>query len=257
MRFTSMRRFAVAAAFFYVSVAIAPSWAAGPREDIQLPNMIDVNQWNDAKAMLARASAVIGRFRSDPKMVALMRQAKGIFVIPAFGHGSSAALIPGAPWGTGVLMANDGGQWSNPAFFSMGGGSLGPHTVANGGAVLLFIMNDHAMAKFANKSSWSPGSAPETKIVNFSSATPEDLAGQGADIVAWSATGAPHSDTEVSITDLSFDPAMNMTVYGTADLRNILSNNTLYINQTVISMRRQMPSTANSATAEDRPSKDG
>ena len=50
---------------------------------------------------------------------------------------------------------------------------------------------------------------------------------------------------------------MNMTVYGTADLRDILANNTLYINQTVISMRRQMPSAANTATADDRLSKDG
>ena len=252
-----MRRFAAAAAFLVLSAGIAPGWAAAPQEDVQLPNAIDVQQWNDAQSMLARASAVLERFKSDPKLVALMRQARGIFVIPAFGHGSGVALTPGQAWGSGVLLANKNGQWSDPAIFSMGGGSLGPHTTANGGALLLFIMSDRAMAKFASQSNWSLGSAPGTTIANYSSAMPQDLSGHGADIVAWSASGGPHSDTEVSITDLSFNTAMNMAVYGTSDLRNILANDTPYINQTVISMRRQMPSAASTATAQIRPAKDG
>jgi SH3 domain-containing YSC84-like protein 1 len=253
-----MRRSAVAAALFVVFVAIAPSWAARPQDEpVQLPNAIDVNLWNDGQSMLARASVVLGRFKSDPKMVDLMRQARGIFVIPAFGHGSGATLISGQAWASGVLLANKNGQWSDPAFFSMGGGSLGPHTTANGGALLLFIMNDRAMSKFASRSNWSLSSAPGSTIANYSSATPQDLSGHGADIVAWSAAGGPNSDTEISIADLSFDTAMNMTVYGTSDLRHILANDTPYINQTVISMRRQMPSAATTATAQNRPPKDG
>lgn len=246
-----MRRFAVAAALFLISAAIAPSWAISPPDDDQIPNAVDVKQLSDAETLFASASSIISRFKSDPKMLALMRQASGTFVIPAFGHANPVA---GAHWGNGVLLANKSSQWADPVIFDLGGGSLGPHTIANGGALILFIMNDRAMAKFASQSNWSLNSAPGTNIVNYSAASPQDLSGHGADIVAWSASGGPNSDTQVSISDISFDSAVNMTVYGTSDLRSILANRAPYINQTVISLRKQMPAAANTASAQTHPS---
>lgn len=236
--------------------AITPSWAASTpastqgtpantQGTAQLPGVVDPKQWMDIQSQLARAGAVVGRFKSDPKMVALMQQAKGIFVIPAFGHGSTASA---GPWGSAVLMANNQGQWSNAVFFTLGGGSLGPHVIANGGSLILFIMNDRAMAKFESGANWSLTSVPGTNIVNYSAATPQDLSGQGADIVAWSASGGPNSDTTISVDDISVDSALDATVYGTPDLRIILANRTPYINQDVINLRRQMPSMATAAT---------
>lgn len=268
-----MRRFVIAAPLVFVFAAAAPSWAASTPASTQgtqgtqgtalPPGVVDPKQWTDIQSQLARASAVVGRFKSDPKMIALMRQARGIFIVPAFGHGTSPST---GAWGSGVLMANNNGQWSNAAFFTLGGGSLGPHVIANGGSLILFIMNDRAMAKFESGSSWSlspaPGttstsgatstagtnSSPGINTVNYSAATPQDLSGQGADIVAWSASGGPNSDTEVSINDILVDTALNATVYGTPDLRIILANRAPYINQDVINLRSQMPSTATAAT---------
>ena len=243
---------------------------------------IDPKLWMDIQTQLSRASSVVVRFKSDPKMVALMQQARGIFIVPAFGHGTSPTT---GAWGTAVLMANNKGQWSNAAFFTLGGGSLGPHVIANGGALVLFIMNDRAMSKFESGSNWSlsappnptaaansrpgttnvatnpksganvtpPGNAtnspPGTNIVNYSAATPQDLSGQGADIIAWSASGGPNSDTQVSISGIAANTALNGTVYGTPDMRNILANRSPYINQDVINLRRAMSSAANVKTA--------
>lgn len=245
-----MRRFVIAAPLFFVLAAVAPSWATGTQASTeqsgQLPDATDTKQqWSDAEGILTKASAVVGRFKSEPKMLALMQQAKGIFIIPAFGHGSS---VSAGPWASAVLMANHNGRWSNVVFFTLGGGSLGPHTIANGGSLVLFIMYDRAMAKFENGSNWSLSPAPGTNMVNYSAATPQDLSGQGADIVAWSASGGPNADTEVSINSISADTVMNGTVYGTPDLRIILANRAPYINQDVINLRRQMPSTATATT---------
>jgi SH3 domain-containing YSC84-like protein 1 len=260
-----VRRFVIAAPLLFALAATAPCWAAttpastqgtaattqGPA---QLPGVVDPKQWTDIQSQLARASAVVGRFKSDPKMIALMRQARGVFIVPAFGHGTSPSA---GAWGSGVLMANNKGQWSDAVFFTLGGGSLGPHVIANGGSLILFVMNDRAMGKFESGTNWSLSSAPGTNIVNYSTATPQDLSGQGADIVAWSASGGPNSDTEVSVNDISVNTALNSTVYGTPDLRNILASRAPYINQDVINLRSEMSSTASAATSspESRPSR--
>src|SRR5690242_18040477 len=68
----------------------------------------------------------------------------------------------------------------DPVFFTLGGGSLGPHVTANGGALILFVMTDRAMAKFKKLSNWSLSSAPGMAIVSYSAATPQDLSGHGS-----------------------------------------------------------------------------
>ncbi|HEX5280941.1 MAG TPA: YSC84-related protein [Micropepsaceae bacterium] len=241
------------------AVAITTQVKSAATDDTdQLVGAVDPKQWMDIQNQLSRVSSVVGRFKSDAKMTALMRQARGSFIVPAFGHGSSPAM---GPWGSAVLMANNNGHWSDAAFFTLGGGSLGPHVIANGGSLILLIMNDRAMGKFESGSNWSLSSAPGTNIVNYSAATPQDLSGQGADIIAWSASGGPNSDTAVSVTDISANSAWNGTVYGTPDLRNILANRVPYINQDVVNLRSAMPSTtavANSNPAtKNQPSQHG
>jgi len=217
------------------------------QQDVVLPNAVDLNQLADANTLVSKVSAVIGRFRSDPKMLDLMRRAKGVFVIPEFGHGTQ---IPSGRWGAGVMLVNANGHWSEPVFYGLGGGSLG-QTNANGGALVLYIMNDRAMAKFRSASNWSLTPQTGLNTVTYSAAMPQDLSGGGADIVAWSAAGGPHSDTQVSVTDISLDTASNQAVYGTTDTRNILANNTLYINPAVINLARSMPSSASTGIAQN------
>lgn len=232
--------------------------SSGTDDTDQLVGVVDPKQWMDIQSQLSRVSSVVGRFKSDAKMTALMRQASGIFIVPAFGHGTSPTT---GPWGAAVLMANNNGHWSDAAFFTLGGGSLGPHVIANGGTLMLFIMNDRAMGKFESGSNWSLSSAPGTNIVNYSAATPQDLSGQGADIIAWSASGGPNSDTTVNVTNISANSAWNGTVYGTPDLRNILANRVPYINQDVVNLRSAMPSTTAVANfnpaAKNQPSQHG
>lgn len=250
-----MRSFAIAAvASLFVSATVAPCWAAttqdtNAQDSSQVQGGISMKEWTDAQTLLVNASSVLGRSKADPKMVALMRAARGVFVIPQFGH---AQNVPGGHWGAGVLLANNNGQWSVPAFFSLGNGSLGQHVTANGAALILFIMNDRAMAKFGS-GNWSLNSAPGTAIVDYSSAAANDLAGHGADFVAWSAAGTAKSDTELSISGVSFDTALNTAIYGTPDLRMILADRAPYVDQSAISVRQQMISVAGTANPQDRP----
>lgn len=77
-------------------------------------------------AKVEDATAVLRQIVSIPERnipPALLRNAGGIAIIP---HVIKAGFILGGRYGTGVLMVrNEKGQWSYPAFISLTGGSIG------------------------------------------------------------------------------------------------------------------------------------
>jgi lipid-binding SYLF domain-containing protein len=55
-------------------------------------------------------------------------------------------LIVGGEGGYGVLLARDGGgNWSSPAFYSIGSGSVGLQIGVSDSQLMIFIMNDKAL----------------------------------------------------------------------------------------------------------------
>ncbi len=84
---------------------------------------------------------------ADPNMTWLrthIQSAKGIFICPQYMKG---AFIFGADGGTGVLLGrnNRTGQWSYPAFYSMGSISFGLQAGAEVSEVVLLVMTDNGM----------------------------------------------------------------------------------------------------------------
>jgi lipid-binding SYLF domain-containing protein len=77
-------------------------------------------------------------------MQSMLKDAKGILVIPSLLKG---AFIFGAEGGTGVLLARtESGGWSYPAFYTMGGASVGFQVGAQASEVILLIMNEGALS---------------------------------------------------------------------------------------------------------------
>jgi SH3 domain-containing YSC84-like protein 1 len=192
----------------------------------------------DAHSMLNQASAVVKKMQGDPNLVRLMKQAKGIFIIPEFGR---AAFIVGGRAGGGVLLQHVGAQWSNPAFFNMGGGSLGFQIGVSGGPVALLIMSQKAMDSFRGGANWSLNAAAGFNIVNYSAVTPQASWGKGGDVVVWSDLSGFYAGAEVNLTDISFNSAFNQALYGTANVRKILANATPK-DQYVHELKTAMPS---------------
>ena len=77
-------------------------------------------------------------------MVNMMKDAKGVLIIPSLLKG---AFIFGAEGGSGVLLARtESGGWSYPAFYTMGGASVGFQVGAQASEVVLLIMNEGALS---------------------------------------------------------------------------------------------------------------
>jgi len=95
-----------------------------------------------ARELVAEAQFTIERILADDKMGkaarAQFRSAKAVLIVPSM---LKAGLILAGEGGSGVLLAKaDTGEWSYPAFYSVGSGSVGLQLGAQKSELLLFIM---------------------------------------------------------------------------------------------------------------------
>lgn len=95
---------------------------------------------------LGEATAVVQYFSSSENQsipVELMKRAHGIAVIPNVIRGG---FIFGARRGRGVLVVRtEDGEWSNPAFVTLTGGSIGWQIGAESADVVLVFANDRSV----------------------------------------------------------------------------------------------------------------
>jgi lipid-binding SYLF domain-containing protein len=73
-----------------------------------------------------------------------MKEARGIFIVPQL---LKAAFIFGGEGGSGVFLVKDNktGEWSNPAFYTMGAGSFGFQFGAQASEVMLLVMSQRGV----------------------------------------------------------------------------------------------------------------
>jgi lipid-binding SYLF domain-containing protein len=100
---------------------------------------------------LARAADVLRRFTTDDDTsipADLLERARGIAVIPSLIRGG---FFIGGRRGRGVLSVRaPSGEWSNPAFVTVTGGSMGFQFGAEAADVVLVFGNDHSVRNISD-----------------------------------------------------------------------------------------------------------
>ena len=132
------------AAFVLSFVLTAPAFAQGYD-----PNIAGSTDAEGAQKVLLQAAHDIHDLKSNPRFASQLEKAKGVVIVPemvkgAFGFGASG--------GTGVLVAHQNGQWSNPAFLTVGSFSFGAQAAWEVGPVFIFPMTDKALADLTQES---------------------------------------------------------------------------------------------------------
>lgn len=169
---------------------------------------------NKQEAAAARhvteAVAVVQKMQDEPRMKELLAQAKGIFIVPTYGR---AALGVGAEGGAGVLLIKKAdGNWSDPAFYNIGGISAGAQVGVEAGAIALVLNNEKAVNKFMQKNKFALNAAAGLTIVNWSKIAQGSL-GDG-DVVAWSgAKGLYGSLVSVGVNDIRYNQKLTDAYY--------------------------------------------
>jgi lipid-binding SYLF domain-containing protein len=99
--------------------------------------------------LVQRAEIVLHGFRNQPiwdEMPEVMRSAYGVVVIP---QALKAGLFVGGQYGNGVMVVRnpDTGEWGNPVFVDLYGGSLGFQIGAQSTDIVIALMNEAAVER--------------------------------------------------------------------------------------------------------------
>jgi lipid-binding SYLF domain-containing protein len=117
-----------------------------------------VSAWADdkqeSKQLVEKACMTFDNFMHDKNMGAfrdLLKDAKAIVIAPSLLKG---AFIVGASGGNAVAMVRDekAGQWSDPAFYTIGGASFGLQIGGQSSEVILLAMTDRGASALMGNS---------------------------------------------------------------------------------------------------------
>ncbi len=123
-----MRGFGLVAAAV-IAVAAGPALAQGEQQQL-----VD-------RATLAAQEILNTKDGTDARSV--LRRARAVMICPQIFR---AGFLLGGQGGSCVLAARDGGgSWSAPAFYGLGGGSIGFQAGIQDAQVMMFIMNDRGL----------------------------------------------------------------------------------------------------------------
>lgn len=163
----------------------------------------------DAVQRVNDAVGVIHQMEANPTVAVHLRTAKGVYVVPEYGR---AALGVGARGGAGVVLVRRGNTWSNPAFYNMGGVSLGLQAGAEGGSMAFILNNQKALDAFTQPNKFSLNADAGITLGTWSDKG-IGTAGWG-DITAWSGTKGLFGGGAISVTDVNYDENQTNAYYG-------------------------------------------
>lgn len=154
------------------------------------------------------ATAAVQKMRSDPHLEALLKQSKGILIVPKFVQGGA---VVGGEGGNAVLLAHTGDHWSKPAFYDLGGVSLGAQLGGQSGSVALVLMTDKAVDAFKERNNFSLNAKAGLTVIDYSKAGQANI-GRG-DVVVWTDLQGLYAGATVGAADISVDNEANHSFY--------------------------------------------
>ncbi len=209
-----LRTITAACAMALLSMSAVAADPATTREDAKAQNPAPTSRTmgkeaRDAADQVTKATDVVRQMEQDSGMRKVLQQAQGIFIVPEYGR---AALGIGAAGGEGVLLVKHGGKWSDPAFYNIGGVSIGAQAGAEGGAIAMILHNQKAVNSFMKNNNWSLDADAGLTLVNWSKKA-QASTGKG-DVTVWADTEGLLGDLAISVTDITFDEDDAAAYYG-------------------------------------------
>lgn len=170
------------------------------------------------EALVDRARVTLDSLTADPNFSWLknyLRYARGVLIVPQFLKGG---FIIGGSGGSGVFLAREPqtGRWSEPVFYTLGGGSIGLQIGANVAEVILMVRTDRGVEAFYS-STFKLGGDASVAVgpvgMSMEGATPHNLS---ADILSFAKAKGLYAGLSIEGAVLKVRDDWNLTYYGKA-----------------------------------------
>lgn len=194
---------------FVSALLLSPAAALAAKQDYAADTANLGSQQSSEHQLVTDAAHAVKRATSDPHFADLMKQAKGVFVMPNLVKG---AAIVGGQGGQGVLLARHGTHWSDPAFLTTGSISIGAQAGGEAGPVIMLLMSDKALNDFIDANNFSLNANAGLTIVNYSARGQAGI-GKG-DIVVWSGEKGALAGASISGSDITQNQTADRNFYG-------------------------------------------
>lgn len=163
-----------------------------------------------AQQIVNDAAQTIQKIKADGGYDQLLKQAKGIFIMPTVVKG---AFIVGGQGAQGVLLKRESnGRWSEPAFMTIGSISVGAQAGGKAGPAAFILMTDKAVNNFVQANNVSLNANAGLTIINYS-AQGHAPNGKG-DVVVWSEQSGIFAGADVGGAKLFQNTGEDRAFYG-------------------------------------------
>lgn len=213
------------AAALMAALSISPAKAASDPEELVMRSTVTL------RAMLANPDF--------SELRGLMAKSRGVLVVPKF---FKAAFLIGGEGGSGVLIARGQRGWSAPAFYTMGGASVGLQIGGQSSEVVFVVMSDKAMNAISNGQLKLGGDISFAFGAIGKGLSAATAFASGVDIYAVANTEGLFAGGALSGSYISAREEWNRLYYGdpTITLRSIL-NQTGPVNPYVQALQQSLP----------------
>ncbi len=150
--------------------------------------------------------------RDYPDALKLMPKSKAVLIIPELVQGG---FIIGAAGGRGTLLTRNGpGNWSYPAFYGMGSGSLGFQVGGKVSEIVFIVLTDKGLNALLSSKFKFGAEAGVTMVAVGAGVEGATTAAGGADIVAFSSSTGLFAGASIEGSYLDADNDWNALYYG-------------------------------------------
>ena len=139
----------------------------------------------------------------------LLSRARGVVIVP---RALKIALIAGGSGGHAVLVGRTPQGWSDPAFYTVGGGSLGPQIGVREQTIVVLLMTERALNAFLHESNVTLGASANLTVGQFSASGAAAIGGQN--VVVWTDAQGLFIGGSVAGQGFNQDADYNRAYYG-------------------------------------------
>lgn len=177
--------------------------------------------------LVDRSVGVVDELRADRAIDSadLLRRALAVMIVPELSKGG---VLVGGQGGTGLLLVkNTAGGWNGPAFYSIGGATVGLQVGFQTAKLVFFVMSDAALQRWVRGDFTFGGQDGVAVFMHGTEVT--NKTPQGADVIAWARASGAYAGITVEGTDVSYNVNENRAYYdrivGAQDIINAAAIN--------------------------------